>query len=78
MCVCVFRIVQRLIFFTSTQRSPFPAGIATEPLPAAIHPHPDVSSLNLQPDGHVNARGDDTKDKREAKPEGYGAFISHA
>jgi len=58
-------------FFTSTQRSPFSAGISTQPLRAAVpssHSHPDV---HFQP----NTRDEDAKDKREAKPEGYEALM---
>lgn len=59
-------------FFTSTQRSPFSAGIATQPLRAAVpssDSHPDVSGFHFQ----ANAHDEDAKDKREAKPEGYEA-----
>jgi hypothetical protein len=59
-------------FLTSTQRSPFSAGITTQPIRATVptsHPHPDVSPES----GHPYARDEDAKDKREAKPEGYEA-----
>lgn len=68
-------------FFTSTQRSPFSAGIATQPLRAAVpssHPHLDVSGFHFQPEsGHSNARDENAKDKREPKPEGYEALTSN-
>ena len=65
-------MLQRLkSFFTSTQRSPFSAGIAIQPLRAAFpssRPHPDVSGFHPEI-GHANARDEDAKDQREAKPE---------
>ncbi len=61
-------------FLISTQRSPFSSGTAAQPLRAPVpssHPHPDVSGSRFQPErGHANARDEDAKDKREAKPEG--------
>lgn len=60
--------------FTSIQRSPLSAGIATQSLRAAVpssDPHPDVSGFHFQ----ANARDEDAKDKREAKPEGYEALM---
>src|SRR6266849_1925230 len=74
-----FRILQRLNFFTSTQRPPFSAGTASQPLRAAVpysHPHSDVSRLQFQPEsGHTHARDEDAKDKREPEGYGYEAFM---
>ena len=72
MCIFFFESYSDSIFLTSTQRSPFSAGIASQPSRVAVpssHPHPDVSGLHFQPEsGHANARDEDAK---EAKPEGY-------
>jgi hypothetical protein len=78
--VCIFFLESYSdSFLSSTQRSPFSAGIATQPLRAAVpssHPHPDVSGLHFQPESsHANAQDEDAKDKREPKPEGYEALI---
>jgi hypothetical protein len=62
------------LFFTSTQRSPLSASIATQPSRAAVpfsHAHTDVSGFHFQ----ANVRAEDAKDKREAKPEGYEALM---
>jgi hypothetical protein len=70
------------LFITSTQRSPFSASIATQSLRApnpSSHLHPDVSGFHFKPEsGHANARDEDTRDKREAKPEGYEALMFNA
>ena len=74
MCIFLFESTATQNFFTSTQRSPFSAGTATQPLRAFVpssHPHPDVSGVHFQ----ANARDEDAKDKREAKPDGYEALM---
>ena len=75
MCVSFFRIQQRLIFFTRTQRSPFSAGTATLPSCGAVPSSHSLSDagVHFQPEsGHANARDEDTN---EAKPEGYEALL---